>query len=82
MYYKVCPYCGASLDPGETCDCRKHNSDFKVGDNVMCTTWGKYNGSKGVIVSDPFIIQGRKYYKIRLNDDTTIYAHITGIKHI
>lgn len=20
--YRVCPYCGASLDPGERCDCR------------------------------------------------------------
>lgn len=22
-YYRVCPYCGAHLDPGEKCDCRK-----------------------------------------------------------
>ena len=22
MGYKTCPYCGAHLDPGETCDCR------------------------------------------------------------
>ena len=22
MRYKMCPYCGAALDPGETCDCR------------------------------------------------------------
>lgn len=21
-YYRECPYCGASLDPGERCDCR------------------------------------------------------------
>lgn len=20
-YYKTCPYCGAHIDPGETCDC-------------------------------------------------------------
>lgn len=20
-YYETCPYCGANLDPGETCDC-------------------------------------------------------------
>jgi len=20
-YYRVCPFCGAHLDPGETCDC-------------------------------------------------------------
>lgn len=23
MGYKICPYCGAALDPGETCDCRE-----------------------------------------------------------
>lgn len=23
MYFRVCPYCGASLDPGETCDCKE-----------------------------------------------------------
>ena len=22
-YYKVCPYCGSHLDPGEVCDCDK-----------------------------------------------------------
>lgn len=21
-YYKICPHCGANLDPGEVCDCR------------------------------------------------------------
>ena len=21
--YRICRYCGASLDPGETCDCQK-----------------------------------------------------------
>ena len=22
-YYKICPDCGAYLDPGESCDCRE-----------------------------------------------------------
>lgn len=22
-YYYTCPYCGANLDPGESCDCQK-----------------------------------------------------------
>ncbi len=26
-FYRTCPYCGANLDPGEHCDCRK--SKFK-----------------------------------------------------
>lgn len=21
MYYRICPICGANLDPGESCDC-------------------------------------------------------------
>lgn len=27
-YYKVCEHCGAHLDPGEKCDCRKHKEPF------------------------------------------------------
>lgn len=23
MYFRECEYCGANLDPGETCDCQK-----------------------------------------------------------
>lgn len=23
QYYRVCPYCGAHLDPGEKCDCER-----------------------------------------------------------
>lgn len=40
-YYNTCPWCGASLDPGESCDCKKKsdaagadigkpNNSFKV----------------------------------------------------
>lgn len=28
MFFRVCPYCGAALDPGEKCDC-KINNDYK-----------------------------------------------------
>ena len=24
-YYRICPYCGAALDPGEKCDCGHKN---------------------------------------------------------
>ena len=23
MFYKICPYCGCSLDPSESCDCQQ-----------------------------------------------------------
>ena len=26
-YYETCPYCGASLDPGEKCDCRQNEKE-------------------------------------------------------
>ena len=31
-YYWTCPYCGANLDPNESCDCRKEQSseDYKL----------------------------------------------------
>ena len=28
MYYNKCEHCGAHLDPGEVCDCKKDN-DFQ-----------------------------------------------------
>jgi len=27
MAYKICPYCGANLDPDEKCDCREEDKD-------------------------------------------------------
>jgi hypothetical protein len=36
-YYWTCPYCGANLDPGESCDCKKETADdyqsVQGGDN-------------------------------------------------
>lgn len=26
-YYKLCPECGAALDPGEVCDCRTSKAE-------------------------------------------------------
>lgn len=34
MGYKTCPYCGAHLDPGEECDCRREEIDrIETGDD-------------------------------------------------
>lgn len=29
-YYHTCPYCGANLDPGESCDCQKESNDSTI----------------------------------------------------
>ena len=29
MYFKECEYCGASLDPGEKCDCEKSGNIYR-----------------------------------------------------
>ena len=29
-FFKVCEYCGARLDPGERCDCRKARSEARA----------------------------------------------------
>lgn len=34
MIYHECEYCGASLDPGEKCDCHKNTSNTKKGEEV------------------------------------------------
>ena len=28
--YIICPDCGAKLDPGEKCDCKKENKDAYI----------------------------------------------------
>ena len=28
-YYRICPHCGAHLDPGEPCDCQEEDPDRK-----------------------------------------------------
>lgn len=44
-YYKICPYCGAALDPGEKCDCRKEKAARPAGTE----TNGKANTSINII---------------------------------
>lgn len=33
-YYQPCKYCGANLDPGETCDCRKEDELKLTNDGI------------------------------------------------
>lgn len=34
MYFRVCPYCGAHLDPGESCDCTEIEEAAPRGANT------------------------------------------------
>ena len=35
MYYTICPLCGATLDPGERCDCAGENTQQEGNENVQ-----------------------------------------------
>ena len=35
-YYRVCPLCGAALDPGERCDCREERHPAVVLEKQIC----------------------------------------------
>lgn len=30
MRYRICPYCGAALDPGEICDCMNNPKRLRI----------------------------------------------------
>ena len=32
-YYRICPCCGAALDPGERCDCTRESSSVTYTDS-------------------------------------------------
>jgi hypothetical protein len=34
-FYHTCPECGAALDPGERCDCRKNPSELTRKEKYM-----------------------------------------------
>lgn len=53
MMYRVCPYCGANLDPGEPCDCREERSKYlekfkPTGSGQMVLNFGKEVMSHGI----------------------------------
>lgn len=35
MYYRICPICGCSLDPGERCDCERDEDMDGMDDYAM-----------------------------------------------
>ena len=43
-YYWTCPYCGANLDPGESCECKKE--DKQDVDNYKLVQGGEKENGK------------------------------------
>ncbi len=43
-YYRVCPNCGCSLDPGEMCDCRneRRKREDEVKEYIKIGARGQY----------------------------------------
>lgn len=52
-YYNTCPWCGASLDPGESCDCKKNPMQPELTSEKEITSSIFYhknnNKSRGVL---------------------------------
>ena len=38
MFYRTCPDCGANLDPGERCDCRKEKEPSEMRQTLRTAT--------------------------------------------
>lgn len=52
-YYRVCPYCGAALDPGELCDCDKKTAPDAA--NI----WSGHGESEAVKLTIKDIVTGK-----------------------
>ena len=50
MYYRQCEICGASLDPGEKCDCDDHKPNVKIETIQLRKVRRIGNGTKNYIV--------------------------------
>ena len=50
-YYRTCPHCGAALDPGEHCDCKKNTAPEAANNRSGKTEQGstKLNYSAAIV---------------------------------
>jgi hypothetical protein len=49
MYGRICPLCGANLDPGEKCDCQEKEETASGGND---TESGKQNKPDAILASN------------------------------
>ena len=49
-YYRICPLCGAHLDPGERCDCQEKEEDRPGAVNAG-TVEGETEGNQPAVSS-------------------------------
>lgn len=60
MYYDECLFCGATLDPGEKCDCTKHLiscGQRQTQENAVEDTAGSIKAQAKSSISETQIIQ-------------------------
>lgn len=48
-YYRICPYCGAALYPGEKCDCGQKKPPALQSRNGRINRIGKYPNTYYII---------------------------------
>lgn len=46
-YYRICPECGAALDPGEVCDCRTSKAEQFGSKKAVANAVNTDNGKAG-----------------------------------
>lgn len=63
-YYRTCPYCRSSLDPGEICDCREENAEKfrnkKTDPEATNNRIGKVEQASSKLNYSTAIVQERK----------------------
>lgn len=43
MYFNTCKHCGAHLDPGEKCDCKKEKEPFRANETTLSSASAPLN---------------------------------------
>ena len=70
MYGHQCEYCGAILDPGETCDCRKEEKETTAMKEERYSEWLDRQTIEDI---EKMVIQG---YRVEISN-----GHVIAMRH-